>query len=206
MQTKKQPPKLFLLLFFMIGFYFFIVGFLPITVEIIPSGTQVQGQLHRKSMLPPFKNIDISIPTLKQAVINTSRSSKGGTTYRVELEDFKGNRFPVTSVFSSGYRDKQDLQNNINDAIKNRYQYKYKTQQTFFIIFGFIFMFGPLMSLIFSKRSNVKTYQQSRSQNKSSMENPIEIQRPQDFSIPHQTQYPESEQEKYKNINESIIK
>ena len=207
MQTKKQPPKFFLLLFFMIGFYFFTVGFLPITVEIIPAGTQVQGQLHRKSMLPPFKNIDISIPTLKQAVINTSRSSKGGTTYRVELEDFKGNRFPVTSVFSSGYRDKQELQNNINDAIKNRYQYKYKTQQTFFIIFGFIFMFGPLLSLILSKKTNTNPYQQSRpNQYRRPIDRQRQFQRPQDFSIPHQTQYPESEQEKYSNINDSIIK
>ena len=59
MRTKKQPPKLFLLSFFMIGFYFFIVGFLPISVEINPVETQVQGQIHRKSMIPPFKNIVI---------------------------------------------------------------------------------------------------------------------------------------------------
>ena len=207
MQTKKQPPKLFLLLFFMIGFYFFIIGFLPITVEIIPAGTQVQGQIHRKSMIPPFKNIDISIPILKQAVITTSRSSKGGTTYRVELEDFKGYRFPVTSVFSSGYRDKEKLQNRINDAIRNKYQYKYKTQQTFFIIFGFIFMFVPLLAFIASKKTNTNSYQQSRpNQYRRPIDSPRQIQRPQDFPIPHQTQYPESEEEKYKNINDSIIK
>ena len=203
---KKQPPKLFLLMFFMIGFYFFIVGVLPINIELIPYGTQMQGQIHRKSMLPPFRNIDIVVPNVKQAIIATSRGSKGNTTYRVELEDFQRNRVPVTSAFSSGYGEKQGLQSRINDAIKNRYQYKYTFRQPFFMLFGFVFMFGPLMALIFSKKSNVKTYRQSYSQNKSSMENPIEKQRPQDFSIPHQTEQPKSEQEKYKNINDSIIK
>ena len=207
MRTKKQPPKLFLLSFFMIGFYFFIVGFLPISVEINPVETQVQGQIHRKSMIPPFKNIDISIPNLKQAVITTSRSSKGGTTYRVELEDFKGYRYPVTSYYSSGYGSKVRLQDAINTSIRNRYQYKYRTQQNLFILFGFIFMFVPLLALITSKKTNTNSYQKSRpNQDGRPIDGPRQFQRPQDFSIPHQTQYPESEEEKYKNINDSIIK
>ena len=207
MQTKKQSPKLFLLLFFIIGFYFFIVGFLPISVEINPTGTQVQGKIHRKSMIPPFKNIDISIPTLKQAVITTSRSSKGGTTYRVELEDFEGYLYPITAYYSSSYKSKIRLQDAINTSIRNRYQYKYKTQQNFFIIFGFVFIFGPLISFILSKKTNTNPYKQSRpNQYRRPIETPRQFQRTQDLSMPHQTQYPESEEEKYKNINDSIIK
>lgn len=207
MQTKKQPPKLFLLLFFMIGFYFFIVGCLPISVEINPVEKQVQGQIHRKSMIPPFKNIDISIPNLKQAVITTSRSSKGGTTYRVELEDFEGYLYPITAYYSSGYGSKARLQDTINNSIRNRYQYKYRTQQTFFIIFGFVFMFVPMLVFIASKKTNTNSYQQSRpNQYRRPIDRPRQFQRPQDFSMPHQTQYPESEEEKYKNINDSIIK
>lgn len=200
---KKQNPKPFLFLFFIIGLYFFFIGIFPISVEINSTSSGSQAQIQRKSMIPPFKNIDISIPNLKQAVITTSRSSKGGTTYRVELEDFKGYRHPITSYYSSGYESKVRLQDRINDAIRNKYQYKYKIQQTFFIIFGFIFMFVPLLAFIASKKTNTNSYQQSRP---NQYRRPIDRSRSQEFPIPHQTQYPESEEEKYKNINDSIIK
>lgn len=204
---KKQPPKLFLLIFILIGLYFFLVGFFPVKVEINPTSVGTQAQIHRKSMIPPFKTIDIFIPNVKQAVITTSRTSKGGTTYRVELEDFKGYRFPITTYFSSGYNSKANLQDRINVSITNRTDFRHTFPQPFFTLFGSIFIIIPLIMLIAVKKTQNNTYQQSRPrQYQDPKETPEEFKRPQGFPISQQTQHAESEEEKYKNINDSIIK
>ena len=204
---KKQPPKLFLLIFILIGLYFFLVGFFPVKIEINPTSAGTQAQIHRKSMIPPFKTIDIFIPNVKQAVITTSRTSKGGTTYRVELEDFKGYRFPITTYFSSGYNSKANLQDRINVSISNRTDFRHTFTQPFFTLFGSIFIIIPLIMLIAVKKTQNNTYQQSRPrQYQVPKETPEEFKRPQGFPIPQQPQHTESEEEKYKNINDSIIK
>ena len=190
---KKQPPKLFLLFFILIGLYFFFVGLSPVKVEINPTSMGSQAQIHRKSMIPPFKDINIMIPNLKQAVITTSRSSKGGTTYRVELEDFKGYRYPVTAYYSSGYESKARLQDTINNSIRNRTEYKNTFRQPFFIFFGLIFIF---VSVIMLKEKN-------KINNTVQQKTPTRVQTPYKTHIPQQT---ESEEEKYNKINNSIIK
>ena len=190
---KKQNPKPFLFLFFIIGLYAFIIGVFPISVEINSTSSGSQAQIHRKSMIPPFKDINIMIPNLKQAVITTSRSSKGGTTYRVELEDFKGYRYPITAFYSSGYKSKANLQDRINDSIRNRTEYKKTFRQPFFIFFGLFFIFVSLLVLKAKNKINKTTQQKT----------PVRVQTPYQTHIPQQT---ESEEEKYKNINDSIIK
>ena len=204
---KKQPPKILVLVFVLLGVYFVLFGIFPVTLEIVPTEMGMQGHIHRKAMFPPFKNVDIIIPNLKQASINSSRSSKGQTTYRVELEDFQGYRFPITSVFSSGYSSKVRLQDRINDTIRNRTEFRYSFNQVFFTLFGGFFIIVSLMSLVAAKKAKNNTYQQSRPrQDQVPKETPENFKRPQDFSIPQQTQQPESEEEKYKDINDSIIK
>ena len=190
---KKQNPKPFLFLFFIIGLYAFIIGVFPISVEINSTSSGSQAQIHRKSMIPPFKDINIMIPNLKQAVITTSRSSKGGTTYRVELEDFKGYRYPITAFYSSGYKSKANLQDRINDSIRNRTEYKKTFRQPFFIFFGLFFIFVSLLVLKAKNKINKTTQQKT----------PVRVQTPYQTHIPQQT---ESEEEKYKNINDSIIR
>ena len=193
---KKQPPKFFLLIFILIGLYFFFLGFLPITVEINTTSMGSHAQIHRISMIPPFKSVDIMIPNVKQAIITASRGSKGGTNYRVELEDFKGYRYPVTFYYSSGYNSKARLQDTINDSIRNRTEYKNTFRQPFFMLFGFIFIFVSVIMLKAKKKTS-NTMQQKT---------PVRVQTPYQTRIPQQTQQPESEEEKYKNINDSIIK
>ena len=190
---KKQNPKPFLFLFFIIGLYAFLIGVFPISVEINSTSSGSQAQIHRKSMIPPFKDINIMIPNLKQAVITTSRSSKGGTTYRVELEDFKGYRYPITSYYSSGYRSKARLQDTINNSIRNRAEYKNTFRQPFFMFFGLFFIFVSLLVLKAKNKINKTTQQKT----------PVRVQTPYKTHIPQQT---ESEEEKYKNINDSIIR
>lgn len=190
---KKQNPKPFLFLFFIIGLYAFLIGIFPISVEINSTSSGSQAQIHRKSMIPPFKDINIMIPNLKQAVITTSRSSKGGTTYRVELEDFKGYRYPITSYYSSGYRSKARLQDTINNSIRNRAEYKNTFRQPFFMFFGLFFIFVSLLVLKAKNKINKTTQQKT----------PVRVQTPYQTHIPQQT---ESEKEKYNKINNSIIK
>lgn len=189
----KQTPISVLVLFFLIGLYAFFIGVVPIKVEINSTNAGVQAQIHRISMIPPFKDINIMIPNLKQAVITTSRSSKGGTTYRVELEDFKGYRYPITSYYSSGYRSKARLQDTINNSIRNRAEYKNTFRQPFFIFFGLFFIFVSLLVLKAKNKINKTTQQKT----------PVRVQTPYKTHIPQQ---PESEHDKYKRINDLIIK
>ena len=98
---------LFLLPFFAVGFCFMCAGLFPIELKIEHINGNSTAQIHKKSMLPPFKDIYITVPDLKRATIATSRTSKGGTTYRVELESYNGKKTPVTSFYSSGYQYKQ---------------------------------------------------------------------------------------------------
>ena len=189
----KQTPISVVLLFFLIGLHAFFIGVVPIKVEINSTNAGSQAQIHRKSMIPPFKDINIMIPNLKQAVITTSRSSKGGTTYRVELEDFKGYRYPITSYYSSGYRSKARLQDTINNSIRNRAEYKNTFRQPFFMLFGLFFIFVSLLVLKAKNKIN-KTTQQTT---------PVRVQTPYKTHIPQQ---PESEHDKYKRINDLIIK
>jgi hypothetical protein len=190
-RMKKQNPKPVLFFFFLIGLYAFFIGIIPVKVEINPASTGVQAQIHRISMIPPFKAIDITVPNVKQAIITTSRTSKGGTTYRVELEDFKGYRYPVTTFYSSGYGHKARLQDKINSSIRNRTKYRNTFRQPFFMLFGLVFIFVSVVALKATKKTN-KTTQQ-----KTPVRNPYQTR------IPQQS---ESEQEKYKRINDLIIK
>ncbi|MBR3627874.1 MAG: hypothetical protein IKN42_03385 [Elusimicrobia bacterium] len=190
---KRKTPIPVLFLFFIIGLYAFLIGVFPISVEINSTSSGSQAQIHRKSMIPPFKDINIMIPNLKQAVITTSRSSKGGTTYRVELEDFKGYRYPITSYYSSGYRSKARLQDTINNSIRNRAEYKNTFRQPFFMFFGLFFIFVSLLVLKAKNKINKTTQQKT----------PVRVQTPYKTHIPQQ---PESEEEKYNEINNSIIK
>ena len=183
---KKQTPIPVLLLFSLMGLYSFLLGLSPVKVEINSTGTESQAQIHRKSMIPPFKTIDIMVSNVKQAIITSSRSSKGAINYRIELEDFKGYRYPITAYYSSGYKSKANLQDRINDSIRNRTEYKNTFRQPFFIFFGLFFIFISVITFKVEKKINKKT---SPYQN-----------------IPQQTQQPDFEEEKYKNINDSIIK
>ena len=191
---KKQTPKPVLFLFFLIGLYSFFIGVSPVKVEISPASTGSQAKIHRQSVIPPFKDINILIPNLKQAIITSSRTSKGGTTYRVELEDFKGYRYPITSFYSSGYNSKANLQDRINDSIRNRTEYKNTFRQPFFMLFGLFFILVSLITLKVSKKANKTTQQKTP------------VRTPYQTHIPQQTQQPESEEEKYKDINDSIIR
>ena len=182
-------PELFISCFVLLGLYLLLTGLFPINIEINPSYDKTEVKIHKKSAVPPFKNIDIVIPNVKQAVIGSSRSSKGGTTYRVEFETFDGKRIPVTSYYSSGYVPKEILQKTINKVIQDRTEYKHVVRQTFLLIFGFIFTLIPsVMLFVFI----------------------IQTKKPTEASAQHyqtrDTFSSQREDEKYNDINDSIIK
>ena len=182
---------LYLSIFILVGFYFTIMGCLPIEVKISNIDNVATAQIHKKSIIPPFKDVIINMPNVKLAVVTSSRSSKGGTTYRVELEAYNGQRFPITSYYSSGYSSKAKLQDKINAAIQNKSDFNYTVRQIFMTVFGLIFMLIPsFMLFVFMKKGTT------------TLKNP---------KTPTQTETTptnkvESEEEKYKKINDSIIK
>lgn len=154
----KAGTFLFLSFFILIGVYFMLMGSFPVEIKINSFNNTATAQIKKHSILPPFNKINIVIPHLKQALIGTSKTSKGGTTYRVELETFNGKRFPVTTYYSSGYLSKEKLKNRINEAIKTGFDFEYILRQTFMMFFGFFFILIPLiiMFITFFKQDNDK--------------------------------------------------
>ena len=195
--TLKKIPKvgliLYISIFILVGFYFMLMGILPVKIKIKTIDNVTIAQIHRKSMLPPFKDININMPNVKLAVITSARTSKGSTTYRVELEAYNGQRFPVTYYYSSGYLSKANLQDKINDAIQRKSDFDYIVRQPFMAFFGFIFMLisSIIMFSAIKKGSTTSTLKNSNS------------------TTPTQTAPTnkiEPEEDKYKDINNSIIK
>ena len=189
-QNLSKIPKagliLYLSIFIFVGFYFTVMGCLPVKLKISNVNDVTTAQIHRQSMMPPFKDVNIYMPNVKLAVVTTSRTSKGGTTYRVELEAYNGQRFPVTYYYTSGYSSKAKLQDKINTAIRNKADFNYVVRQHFMIFFGLIFMLIPsVMMYVFfkQKKTDLKTQQ-----------------------IDTSAKTFISEEEKYKKINDSIIK
>ena len=179
--------------FVLVGLYFIINGSLPIKLKIRNVNDVTTAQIHKKSLMPPFNDIDITVPNVKLAVVTTSRGSKGSTTYRVELEAYNGQRYPITNYYSSGYSSKAKLQDKINSMIQNKSDFDYIVRQYFMIYFGLIFTLIPsimIFSLI-SKGSSTSTLK--KDETISSIE-----------TTP--TKKVEPEEEKYKDINNSIIK
>ena len=196
-KTLKKIPKagliLYLSIFIFVGLYFLLNGSMPVEVKISNVNNVTTAQIHRKSIIPPFKDININMPNVKLAVITSSRTSKGGTTYRVELEAYNGQRFPITYYYTSGYSSKANLQDKINFAIQNKTDFHYVVRQYFMMIFGFIFMLIPSIMMFAVIKGKNKT---------STLKRP----NPTIPTQPTPTNKTESEEEKYKNINDSIIK
>ncbi|WP_413853582.1 hypothetical protein [Candidatus Ruminimicrobium bovinum] len=192
---KTNIPKagiiLYLSIFILIGFYCTLIGCLPVKIKINNVNDVATAQIHKKSVVPPFKDVNINISNLKLAVVTSSRSSKGGTTYRVELETYNGQRYPVTFYYSSGYSSKAKLQDKINEAIRNKTDFDYTVRQVFMIIFGLIFMSIPSVIMFAFMKGGSTTSKLNK--NITATKN-----------ISGETN--ESEEEKYKKINDSIIK
>ena len=195
------------IIFFIVGLYLFIVAQFPTKVEITHTEIGIQAHIHRRAMLPPFRSIDVFIPNLQQAVIMTENISEGRPDYRVELADEQGGFFPIAPFFSSDYREVELLAKRLNSSIKGKYNFKSDNiiKHDSLQQFGFIMMLVSIVSLILNmlqKKSN--TAQKPRpSQNRKPTKNSQNVRRTQGLSIP---QKPKSEKEKYKNINDSIIK
>lgn len=195
--TLKKIPKvgliLYISIFILVGFYFMLMGILPVKIKIKTIDNVTIAQIHRKSMLPPFKDININMPNVKLAVVTSSRTSKGSTTYRVELEAYNGQRFPVTYYYSSGYLSKAKLQDKINDAIQRKSDFDYIVRQPFMAFFGFIFMLisSIIMFSAIKKGSTTSTLKNSNSTTTTQTAPTNKI---------------EPEEDKYKDINNSIIK
>ena len=191
----KKMPKigivLYLSIFVFVGLYFTLMGCLPVEIKINNVNNVAAAQIHKKSIMPPFKDVNINVPNVKLAVLTTSRTSKGGTTYRVELETYNGQRYPITFYYSSGYTSKTKLQDKINEAIKNKTDFNYTARESFMIIFGLIFMLIPSFMIFgFIKNGNkISTIKKQSTTMQTISANKIE-----------------SEEEKYKNINDSIIR
>ena len=143
MENLKQLTLITVIL--LIIFYPLLILFAPIKVEIIPAKTQIQATIYKKTIRNPFNKV--FIPNVKRAVTTAIKDSNKETKYRIELEDFQGNRFPVTSYESSGYNSEKSIEDKINNAIKNRKHLK-QSITSHYIIMVILFSILTLFCLL----------------------------------------------------------
>jgi len=147
-----------LIVFILIGLYLFVSGFFPIKIEISHLTSEPVATIHKKSIIPPFKDIEITVPNLRQAVMGTklSRSSHSKNEiqinsrnyiYRVELESSDGTIVPVTNSYNSNYTSKQKLLFKINESIKEKTPLEYVITQYENILIGAVFIVIPSIVL-----------------------------------------------------------
>ncbi len=129
MENLKQLTLITFIL--LIIFYPFLILFSPMKIEIVPVKTQMQAYIYKRTMLNPFHKV--FIPNVKRAVTTETKTSNGRFKYRLELEDFQGNRYPVTSYEDSDYNSEITIETKINNSIKNRTLFKHTISSHYLI-------------------------------------------------------------------------
>jgi hypothetical protein len=139
--TDKEQSVLNIILsivFIIMGIAFFVEGIPTKTITIVPTETQVNAYLHRRSTWPPFKSIDEFVSNVKQAILETKINYKKDRKYEdylVALETYSGKKFYVTDV-SMFLVSEQKLQNQINEAIQNKTHFTKTFREDFLLFFG----------------------------------------------------------------------
>ena len=177
--------KLFFLFFiiFICGLLSFFAKSYIKQIEIIPAETEMQASI-TTSLFYPFNTREVAfIPNLKQAVITTSEKHNGKTKYRVELENFQGERVAI-SKYSGKYESEKELQKSINESIEKRNHFIHIARP--YEIFKYTITFVVMFLFIINSGKILKSY--------------IGVLKSEN------TQSTETEPEKYKDINDSIIK
>ncbi len=168
MRQSRGSNIVLVLILSLLGMYLLFVGLSAFTkVEIIPVRTGMQAEIHGREAFPPFGNIDLHVDDLKQAVITTRKSYKGIIKYRVELVDYIGRHFPVTDYYNADYSSQEEIQNIINDSIKNRTGYTRTFRLSNVALFGFVLIVAPIMIsiiVIVRKKRKIKRLKQEQQQ------------------------------------------
>ena len=191
---------LLLLLICFVGIFIFCRGALPRTIEIDPTGVEVTATLYVRSFFPPFNKEETFIPNIKQAVITKMTNRKSLPTYKVELESYNGYKYSITTDFF-GYILKRRLQNQINASIQSKTPFKKVFVDIYLSICGIIIILFAIFSILLNI-IGIRRYKKWKRRRKKYKEK-------KDFEISlkgNQQQPLEPEQEKYNNINDSIIK
>ena len=141
MKNSKENLTLLIMLS-ILGLYLIFVFLSPMKVEIIPTETEMQAHIYKRSVLHPFK--DEFVPNVITATINSKR--------QVELKDTQGHRHQVTSRFFYSYDTEYALQDKINNSIQNRTPFKCTMRPVYIYVIVF------LLALIFFAFSKIFFY------------------------------------------------
>ena len=214
--TKQELSILSTIIF---GIFWLLLGFgiasdgIPInTIEIVPTETQVNVYTHTRSTWPPFKSIDYSVKDVKHAVLN-SKGSLSSFRY-LELETNKGTFFHITGG-SSFPSFRQNLHDRLNDAILNRTRSTIVYRELPNLIEGIAFTIVGILTILFGLFWHIKTKRNQKIKEANINDEQKKLldvlqqhiqQKEQGLDTPRQQNKSKLDQEKYKNINDSIIK
>lgn len=185
--------KLFLMcfIFMCIGSVFVCLGLFPETLELKHVDYRTDAIISKKTIrIFSVKDNSKTITNVKQAVVETFKGSKGRDIYGVALQSYDGTRTPVFSYDDSFRSSKEELRDEINNAINKKLEFKYTDNKNSLtiIIVGLLFMFIPstIVVLALFKGLEIRT-KSGRIINSGSIRQ-------------------EKSGNKYDNINDSIIK
>lgn len=200
------------ILFLLMGIGIASDGIPTKTIKIAPTETQINVYTHTKSTWPPFKSIDYSVKNVKHAVL----TGKGSlSSFRsLKLETYNGKYFHITagSHFPSF---RQNLKNRINDAIESRTPSTIVFRETPSLIEGIAFTIVGILTILFGLFWHIKTKRNKKIKEANINDEQKKLldvlqqhiqQKEQGLDTPRQQNKSKLEQEKYKNINDSIIK
>ena len=113
---------LILLILFMGGFFLFYDGLFLTRIEIDPTGQETIVHIHKKPLIPIFKDVDIEVPKVYQAIMtrDINKFILSAFSYRVELKAPNGKIVPITSYSLLRYFSNRKLEKQINESIQNK--------------------------------------------------------------------------------------
>ena len=184
-------------LFLTAGILVFLWGVLPRTIEIDPTGVEITAQLHKRSVFPPFKKEVVFVSNVKQAVITKATRRKRIPFFAVELETFNGEKTPITINFW-GFLLKQRLENQINNSIQNRTNFKKTFIDIYLLICGILLILISTLCILLGI-DDIKRDKERNRRRREKYKEKKALERSLKGNI-------EPEQKEYNNINDSIIR
>jgi hypothetical protein len=145
------------IIFFIAGIIIFVVFTETGTLECNRTPANNSCLLTRSSLIKN-ERIPLELTTLERAEVKEYEDSEGGFTYKVVIITHNKERIDLNGIDSSGYTDKADIADQINNFIKNENLpslYVQAENSVIGIIFSLAFSLAGLLMVLFTSKISV---------------------------------------------------
>ena len=137
------------IIFILFGLYTIYFNFQSIS-EIKNVNNETVMEVYKKSLIPPFKEIDFVINNIKTTELDPAKEKRAlGVRYSINVEDFNNNK-TILPIISYSYEKQKNLSEKMNNAIKNNENFKYVDKSGSDKMLSFLFFIIGLTDLLIS--------------------------------------------------------